>query len=107
MRVSLTAPLFGMLPILRTGEAIIVGEAVNLPIRTLVDRPSHRRRPESSDPKVVVPQFDDGGFEGPGGWNQPRDPADYAEAVQLWRRQDPRSVRVQHDAAQDGGDDTA
>jgi DNA helicase HerA-like ATPase len=94
--------LFGMLPILRTGEAIIVGEAVNLPIRTLVDRPSRRRRPESSDPKVVVPQFDDGGFEGPGGWNQPRDPADYAEAVELWRRQDPKPLHVQSEFAPAG-----
>ncbi|MGY4315269.1 ATP-binding protein [Bradyrhizobium sp. JR3.5] len=31
--------LFDMLPILRTGEAIIVGEAVSLPIRTLIDPP--------------------------------------------------------------------
>ena len=34
--------IFAMLPVLRTGEAIIVGEAVNLPIRTLIDRPSAR-----------------------------------------------------------------
>src|SRR5258708_27339987 len=47
--------LFATLPVLRTGEAIIVGEAVNLPIRTLIDRPSSRRRPDSTDPKVVVP----------------------------------------------------
>src|SRR3546814_13123502 len=46
--------LFAMLPVLRTGEAIIVGEAVNLPIRTLIDRPSPKRRPERSDPKVIV-----------------------------------------------------
>ena len=31
--------LFDMLPILRTGEAIIVGEAVSLPMRTLIDPP--------------------------------------------------------------------
>jgi uncharacterized protein len=86
--------LFAMLPVLRTGEAIIVGEAVNLPIRTLIDRPSSRRRPDSTDPKVVVPGSAENGYESPGGWNQKRDPSDYAEAVELWRRQDPRSRRV-------------
>lgn len=86
--------LFAMLPVLRTGEAIIVGEAVNLPIRTLIDRPSSRRRPDSTDPKVVVPGSAEDGYESPGGWNQKRDPSDYAEAVELWRRQDPRSRRV-------------
>lgn len=86
--------LFAMLPVLRTGEAIIVGEAVNLPIRTLIDRPSLRRRPDSTDPRVVVPGSADDGYESPGGWNQTRDPSDYAEAVELWRRQDPQSHRV-------------
>jgi len=31
--------LFSTLPILRTGEALIVGEAVNMPIRAIIDRP--------------------------------------------------------------------
>src|SRR3546814_15629121 len=83
-----------MLPVLRTGEAIIVGEAVNLPIRTLIDRPSPKRRPESSDPKVIVPGTEAEGYESPGGWNQKRDPSDYAEAVELWRQQNPQSKRV-------------
>jgi hypothetical protein len=86
--------LFAMLPVLRTGEAVIVGEAVNLPIRTIIDRPSSRRRPDSTDPKVVVPGSDADGYESPGGWNQKRDPSDYAEAVELWRRQNPRSRRT-------------
>jgi hypothetical protein len=89
--------LFAMLPVLRTGEAIIVGEAVNLPIRTLIDRPSSRRRPDSTDPKVVVPGTEAEGYESPGGWNQKRDPSDYAEAIELWRRQDPRSRRVRQE----------
>lgn len=91
--------LFAMLPVLRTGEAIIVGEAVNLPIRTLIDRPSSRRRPDSTDPKVVVPGSEADGYESPGGWNQKRDPSDYAEAIELWRRQDPRSLRVRQETA--------
>ena len=97
--------LFSMLPVLRTGEAIIVGEAVNLPVRTMVDRPSARRRPDSADPVVVVPGSETDGYETPGGWNQRRDPADYAEAVELWRRQDPRSRRVHVDNAQGQGDE--
>ena len=83
-----------MLPVLRTGEAIIVGEAVNLPVRTLIDRPSFKRRPDSADPKVVVPGSEADGYESPGGWNQKRDPSDYAEAVELWRAQDARSTRA-------------
>jgi hypothetical protein len=87
--------LFSMLPVLRTGEAVIVGEAVNLPVRTLIDRPSAKRRPDSSDPKVVVPGSEADGYESPGGWNQKRDPSDYAEAVELWRRQNAKSKRAQ------------
>jgi uncharacterized protein len=93
--------LFATLPVLRTGEAIIVGEAVNLPIRTLIDRPSSRRRPDSTDPKVVVPGSESEGYESPGGWNQKRDPADYAEAIELWRRQNPRSTRTHADLQED------
>lgn len=90
--------LFSMLPILRTGEAIIVGEAVNLPVRTLIDRPSSKRRPDSADPKVVVPGTEAEGYESPGGWNQKRDPSDYAEAVELWRGQNSKSKRAQDGA---------
>ncbi len=44
--------LFNSLPILRIGEAIIVGEAVHLPVRTIVDPPPANRRPDSNDPLV-------------------------------------------------------
>lgn len=89
--------LFDMLPVLRTGEAIIVGEAVSLPIRTLIDRLPAANRPDSDDPRVVdrantesvngttiynVP-------EGPGGWNRRREKSDYAGVVDQMRRQDP------------------
>lgn len=84
--------LFDMLPVLRTGEAIIVGEAVSLPVRTLITPPPPDRRPDSSDPRVVARKvIDQGGvgFEGPASWNQQRDPADYPAMVRQWRRQDP------------------
>lgn len=79
--------LFDMLPVLRTGEAIIVGEAVSLPIRTLVTPPSAGRRPESEDPRVVVRKASDGGFKGPAGWSQVRDPSNYPSMVKQWRKQ--------------------
>lgn len=83
--------LFDMLPILRTGEAIIVGEAVSLPIRTLIDPPEKHRRPDSEDPRIVVrgdPAKD--GYEGEGGWAVPRHAEDYAIVLRQWRRQNPR-----------------
>ncbi|SHN73558.1 hypothetical protein SAMN05444170_2509 [Bradyrhizobium erythrophlei] len=89
--------LFAMLPVLRTGEAVIIGEAVNLPIRALINPPGANRRPDSSDPKVVLSGSEADGYEGPGGWNQKRDPANYAEAVELWRRQNPRPTNVHID----------
>lgn len=79
--------LFSMLPILRTGEAIIVGEAVHIPIRAMIDPPPRNRRPDSQDP-IVYDDF------WPGGWNREREPSDYAEVVELWRKQDSSSTRI-------------
>lgn len=84
--------LFGVLPVLRTGEALIVGEAVNIPIRANVDRV--RRPPDSEDPAVVVEGDEEDGYAAPGGWNQRRDKADYDEVVEVWRRQNPHPRRV-------------
>jgi hypothetical protein len=82
--------LFEMLPVLRTGEAIIVGEAVSLPVRALVDPPARDRRPDSVDPRVAVRgSLEKDGFEGPGGWNQKRDKSDYRAVVRQWRKQTP------------------
>ncbi|MCY4107831.1 MAG: ATP-binding protein [Chloroflexi bacterium] len=97
--------IFAMLPVLRTGEAIVVGESVNLPIRTLIERPSARRRPDSADPAVVVAGSEEHGYETPGGWNQRRDPSDYTEVVELWRRQDPHSTRVVADEEREDGEE--
>ena len=81
--------LFEMLPVLRTGEAIIVGEAVSLPVRTLITPPPLDRRPDSIDPKVVERGNMVDGFQGPGGWGQRRDPSDYVAVVRQWRKQSP------------------
>ena len=85
--------LFEMLPVLRTGEAIVVGEAVSLPIRALISPPPIGQRPDSVDPKVVVRQVNDQGvqvFEGPGGWAQEVGISDYSALVRQWRKQSPR-----------------
>lgn len=82
--------LFEMLPVLRTGEAIIVGEAVSLPIRTLIDPPDKNRRPDSDDPRVVVRgDASKDGFEGEGGWAVPKIQEDYSIVMRQWRQQTP------------------
>lgn len=86
--------LFSMLPILRTGEALIVGEAVNMPIRAVIDRPPEGRRPDSEDPMVVVPKGADGKRKRDGGWTEPVVGEDYRPLVEAWRKQDPQVGNV-------------
>lgn len=77
--------LFKMLPTLRTGEAVIVGEAVHLPLRALIDAPSKNRRPDSHDPKVYDP-------ESLGGWNREKQTEDYARVLESWRSERPKKA---------------
>ena len=81
--------LFSMLPILRTGEALVVGEAVNMPVRAVIDRPAEGRRPDSDDPMVVVPKDSNGKRVQSGGWTEPVQNEDYKPLVEAWRKQDP------------------
>lgn len=81
--------VLSLLPVLRTGEAIIVGEAVPLPMRVLVELPKYR--PESTDPTVV-------GDERPGGWDRRQEVADYEDVIIRWRSQNPASRRILSDA---------
>ena len=74
--------LFGMLPTLRTGEAIIVGEAVTLPSRAFIDSPARNRRPDSHDPLI----FD---VDSNSGWNLPKGTGDYRRVVEKWRSENP------------------
>ncbi|MFO0986550.1 MAG: ATP-binding protein [Alphaproteobacteria bacterium] len=80
--------LFAMLPILRTGEAVIVGEAVNLPVRTQIDRPSKNRRPDSADPTLVGTE--DVVAAKKSGWISEAKKEDYARVMKAWREQYPR-----------------
>lgn len=81
--------LFSMLPVLRTGEALIVGEAVNMPIRAIIDRPPEGRRPESDDPLIVVPKGEDGERLRSGGWTESVQSENYKPLIEAWRKQDP------------------
>ncbi len=65
--------LVDMLPILRTGEAIVTGEAVRLPMRCRILPPPIDRRPDSSDPKVSQK------------WSLERSKESYQNMVRRWR----------------------
>lgn len=75
--------LFNMLPTLRTGEAIIVGEAVQLPLRAFIDAPAKNRRPDSHDPLIYDPESD-------AGWNRKKQKEDYAKVLKVWRSENPK-----------------
>lgn len=80
--------LFSMLSILRTGEALVVGEAVGLPMRALITAPPKGRRPDSGDPLVVVPLDESGNPIHSGGWKDKVAPENFATLVTCWRTQD-------------------
>jgi uncharacterized protein len=46
------AGLMDLLPVLRTGEAIVAGEAARLPVRCRITLPSAQHQPRSADPEV-------------------------------------------------------
>ena len=84
-RVSGTLPdglagLLDVLPILRTGETIVTGEAARLPMRCRVTLPPKRHRPQSEDPKVSEK------------WALSRRNEGYERVVASWRGQNPRAV---------------
>ena len=83
-----------MLPILRTGEVIILGEAVKLPMRTFVEPPPRHARPDSQDP-IVFDEIPSADSQNPGGWGIPMEPnPNYAELSETWRAQNPRINKV-------------
>jgi hypothetical protein len=66
------------LPVLRTGEAIIIGEAARLPIRCRVTLPGEENRPQSGDPLVTA------------SWSAAAAPGNYKMLAAAWRSQNPR-----------------
>ena len=73
--------LMETLPVLRTGEALIIGEAVSLPVRVRIPLPGEDRRPNSEDPKVSER------------WKSARFVEDYKQVVAAWRAQSSRITR--------------
>ena len=72
--------LLDVLPVLRTGEAIVVGEATKLPMRCRITLPPEGRRPQSTDPEVSSQ------------WSLARRPEGYDRVVASWRAQRPRAI---------------
>jgi len=78
------ANLIRMLPILRPGEAFVIGDAVLMPLRTLVDLPS--RLPRSGDVDFVSH------------WSKGTPDADVPRILEHWWRQDRRLLNAPTEA---------
>lgn len=88
--------LTGMLPILKTGEAIILGEAVKLPMRTLIDPPPKNRRPDSQDP-IVYDEVPGDESQHPGGWGISMEQSPkFDEVVETWRSQSTKISKLKN-----------
>ena len=72
--------LLDVLPVLRTGEAVVTGEAAKLPMRCRVELPAEQHRPRSEDPAVSEK------------WGLRRRDEGYDRVVASWRAQSPRAV---------------
>jgi hypothetical protein len=68
------------LPVLRTGEAVIAGEAARLPMRCRFKLPRDGHFPDSKDPVVAA------------NWSKEVGEEDYSALVAAWRNQDPSST---------------
>jgi DNA helicase HerA-like ATPase len=77
------AGLMDLLPVLRTGEAIIAGEAARLPVRCRVTLPAEEHQPRSTDPEVTK------------AWSQRRKAEGYDRVVASWRGQRTTAVAVE------------
>lgn len=66
------------LPVLRTGEAVITGEAAKLPVRCRITLPEDGKRPASEDPRVAS------------NWSKQRGNENYGQVTAAWRSQNPR-----------------
>lgn len=89
------AGLLDMLPALRTGEAIITGEAANLPIRCRIHLPAADKRPNSFDPQVSEQ------------WSNERQSEEYPLLIAKWRAQNSNFMPASNDnqeEIEDGND---
>ena len=72
--------LLDVLPVLRTGEAVVMGEAAKMPMRCRMTLPAEEQRPKSTDPAVADK------------WANKLRQESYARVVASWRAQNPRAV---------------
>ena len=70
--------LLDVLPVLRVGEAVVMGEATKLPMRCRVTLPPTEHQPKSTDPKVTEK------------WTSRRVSEGYERIVASWRAQNPQ-----------------
>lgn len=89
------AGLVDLLPVLRTGEALIVGEAARLPTRCRIAAPEPEHRPRSADPEVAR------------SWSRKRVAEGYDRVVASWRAQRTTAVAVERDIKRVEVSDTA
>ena len=67
-----------VLPALRVGETIVMGESAKLPMRCRVSLPAENHQPKSTDPEVSV------------AWSSARKQEGYSRIFASWRSQNPR-----------------
>ena len=67
-----------ILPALRVGDAIVIGESTKLPMRCRVILPAENYQPKSTDPEVSV------------AWSSARKQEGYSRILASWRSQNPR-----------------
>lgn len=72
--------LLDVLPVLRTGEIIVTGEAAKLPMRCRIALPTKEHQPRSTDPKVSYQ------------WSLKRRGENYNRVAASWRAQSSRAV---------------
>jgi DNA helicase HerA-like ATPase len=71
------ASMMDSLPILKTGEAIVTGEAAKLPMRFKFRLPQEGQFPDSHDPAVSEM------------WSKPHQENSYESLINAWRQQQP------------------
>lgn len=91
------AGLMDLLPVLRTGEAVITGEAARLPVRCRVTSPAKEHQPRSSDPLVTE------------AWSRKRAAEGYDRVVASWRAQSTfavaKNVAIDREPVEDNAPD--
>jgi hypothetical protein len=82
--------LISLLPSMRPGEAFIIGDAVMMPMRTLIDLPP--KTPQSADMDFF------------GRWSEGSGEANTEQIIDRWWRQDRSALNANRRAANEDGD---